>query len=228
MALRKGKLDYAEMIKTYMSAKKEMQLLDETNWSILANGVSDIDSDPFHFIIGYRDEYAKVISRERVMRKIVFTVNQSLNELAALSDTVSFQRQRNYAESIHEYCVDSVIFIADLLLFETTKDWNAYQKETLLNTEKYVWNDDHKLREIGNNYLKNIVDTAALLKASSWAKYALLLNSDYAGTMLAAKLFQKAGSKKESVEMAKQAKAMALQYGWNYKDADELIKHSGN
>lgn len=223
--LKKGK-DRTELsIPThiYLNTQSDNQLVSELNWRVIANGVTDIKSREFQFVLNHQKEFATVASQNRVDRKIESIVNELLRPLVDNLDTVNYYKQREIAKSIRLQKTDSLVFKYDLTLAERTEKWNFYKKVTLEDTQKLVWNDASFLKDIGNTYFKHIKDTESLKKAISWVDRSLELNDSYDGNLLEAKLYNKIKNKKKALEYAKNAKAIAKEMDWNSKEVDVLL-----
>ncbi|EJF99327.1 thioredoxin family protein [Flavobacterium sp. F52] len=223
--LRKGK-DRTELsIPThiYLNTQTDKQLVSELNWRVIANGVTDIKSREFQYVLNHQKEFAGVASQNRVDRKIESIVNELLRPLVDNLDTVNYYKQREVAKSIRLQKTDSLVFKYDLTLAERTEKWDFYKKVTLEGTQKLVWNDASFLKDIGNIYFKHINDKESLKKAIFWVDRSLELNNSYDGNLLEAKLYNKIKDKKKALEYAKNAKAIAKEMDWNSKEVDTLL-----
>jgi thiol-disulfide isomerase/thioredoxin len=223
VALKRGAFDLNSVMQQYLATKNDSELLNEINWKILSNGITDINSPYFKFILDHQKEYSTIASPSRVQRKIFYTVKQQLETVLAANDTINYIKLRNSAASIQNQQVDSLLFTMDITLYEFNRNWNAYQTETLLNTKNYAWNNADLLTRICETYLKNITDSSAVAQAAIWSSRALELNASYSNYILAAKLFQKSGNFPQALKMAQQAKNMAKQNGWDFSEADKLL-----
>lgn len=223
-ALKKGGMDYTGMVKQYFATQNEQQLLSEINWTIIANGITDINSREFQFVLNHRKAFASLASEERVERKIFYLVKELVEPLVAMNDTLNYFAKRAPATAIHLFKVDSLIFICDVELYKRNEKWSAYQKTTLSSVETYAWNNFFLLTEIAGDYLKHIEDTAALVQAIRWVQHAVTLREDYDTYLLGAKLSRKINHKQDAALMAQKAKALAIKDGWNYTEADDLLK----
>ncbi|KAF2080959.1 thioredoxin family protein [Flavobacterium sharifuzzamanii] len=223
--LKKGK-DRTELsIPThiYLNTQSDKQLVSELNWRVIANGVTDIKSREFQYVLNHQKEFAAVASQNRIDRKIESIVNELLRPLVDNLDTVNYYKQREVAKSIRLQKTDSLVFKYDLTLAERTEKWNFYKKVTLEDTQKLVWNDASFLKDIGNTYFKHINDKESLKKAIFWVDRSLELNDSYDGNLLEAKLYNKIKDKKKALEYAKNAKAIAKEMDWNSKEVDTLL-----
>ncbi|PWB22224.1 thioredoxin family protein [Flavobacterium sp. HTF] len=223
--LKKGK-DRTELsIPThiYLQTQSDAQLISEENWRVIANGVTDINSREFQYVLKHQKEFAAVASQNRVDRKVENIVNELLRPLVDNLDTVNYYKQREVAKSIRLQKTDSLVFKFDLTLAERTEKWNFYKKVTLEDTQKLVWNDASFLKDIGQTYLKHISDSESLKKSILWVKHSLELNDSYDGNLLLARLYTKIKDKKSAVKYAKDAVAIGKEMTWNTKDADALL-----
>lgn len=223
--LKKGKdrTDLSPATHTYLSTQSDAQLLSETNWRIIANGVTDINSREFQYVLKHQKEFAAVASQNRVDRKIESIVTELLRPLVDNLDTVNYYKQREVAKSIRLQKTDSLVFKFDLTLAERTEKWQFYKKVTLADTQKLVWNDASFLKDIGQTYLKHIKDTESLKKAIFWVKHSLELNDSYDGNLLLAKLYNKIKDKKLALQYANDAKVICSEMTWNTKEVDTLL-----
>lgn len=224
-ALKKGK-DRSELsIPThiYLQTQSDAQLLSETNWRIIANGVTDINSREFQYVLKHQKEFAAVASQNRVDRKVESIVTELLRPLVDNLDTVNYYKQREVAKSIRLQKTDSLVFKFDLTLAERTEKWQFYKKVTLDDTQKLVWNDASFLKDIGQTYLKHIKDTESLKKSIFWVKHSLELNESYDGNLLVARLYNKIKDKKSALQFANDAKVICTEMTWNTKEVDTLL-----
>ena len=223
--LKKGKdrTDLSIPTHIYLNTQSETQLVSELNWRVIANGVTDIKSREFQYVLNHQKDFAAVASQNRVDRKIESIVNELLRPYVDNLDTVNYYKQREIAKSIRLQKTDSLVFKFDLTLAERTEKWQYYKKVTLADTEKLVWNDASFLKDIGQTYLKHIADTESLKKSISWVKHSLELNDSYDGNLLVARLYNKIKDKKLALKYAKEAREIGAEMGWGAKDADDLL-----
>ena len=223
--LKKGK-DRTELslpTHIYLKTQSDAQLVSETNWRIIANGVTDINSREFQYVLKHQKEFAAVASQNRVDRKIESIVTELLRPLVDNLDTVNYYKQREVAKSIRLQKTDSLVFKFDLTLAERTEKWQFYKKVTLENTQKLVWNDASFLKDVGQTYLKHINDTESLKKSIFWVKHSLELNDSYDGNLLVARLYNKIKDKKLALQYANDAKVICTEMTWNTKEVDTLL-----
>ena len=223
--LKKGKdrTDLSVPTHIYLNTQSDAQLLSETNWRVIANGVTDIKSREFQYVLNHQKEFAAVASQNRVDRKIESIVNEMLRPLVDNLDTINYYKQREIAKSIRLQKTDSLVFKFDLTLAERTEKWQFYKKVTLEDTQKLVWNDASFLKEIGQTYLKHISDAESLKKSISWVKHSVELNDSYDGNLLLARLYNKIKDKKLALQYAKDAKDISKEMNWDGKEVDSLL-----
>ncbi|KLT70340.1 thioredoxin family protein [Flavobacterium sp. ABG] len=227
--LRKGKdrTDLSPATHTYLNTQSDAQLISETNWRVIANGVTDINSREFQYVLNHQKEFAAVASQNRVDRKVVSIVSELLRPLVDNLDTVNYYKQREIAKSIRLQKTDSLVFKFDLTLAERTEKWKFYKKVTLEDTQKLVWNDASFLKDIGQTYLKHIEDIDALKKSIFWVNHSLELTDSYDGNLLLARLYNKIKDKKTALKYAKKAKVICTEMTWSTKDVDALLAELG-
>jgi thioredoxin-related protein len=208
----------------YLNTQSDAQLISEVNWRIISNGVTDINSREFQYVLKHKKEFEAVASPIRVERKIESIVKELLRPHVDNLDATSYYRDRETAKSIGLPKTDSLIFRYDLTLAERVSNWEFYQKTTLENTGKMAWNDAAYLKEIGHVYHKYITDETSLKKAVSWIKRSLELNDSYDGNLLLAKLYHKLNDKKSAMQYAKTAKLIGTEMSWDTAEVDVLLK----
>jgi len=223
--LKKGKdrTDLSIPTHIYLNTQSDAQLVSELNWRVIANGVTDIKSREFQYVLNHQKDFAAVASQNRVDRKIESIVNELLRPYVDGLDTINYYKQREIAKSIRLQKTDSIVFKFDLTLAERTEKWQQYKKVTLEDTQKIVWNDASFLKEIGQVYLKHISDTESLKKSITWVKRSLELNDSYDGNLLIARLYNKIKDKKSALKYAKDAKEIGTEMGWSTKEVDDLL-----
>lgn len=223
--LKKGKdrTDLSVPTHIYLKTQTDEQLVSETNWRIIANGVTDIKSREFQYVLKHQKEFAAVASQNRVDRKIESIVTELLRPYVDNLDTINYYKQREVAKSIKLQKTDSLVFKFDLTLAERTEKWQFYKKVTIEDTQKLVWNDASFLKEIGQTYLKHISDTESLKKSIFWVKHSLELNDSYDGNLLLARLYNKIKDKKLALQYAKDAKEICTEMTWSTKEVDTLL-----
>lgn len=223
--LKKGKdrTDLSIPTHIYLNTQSDAQLVSELNWRVIANGVTDIKSREFQYVLNHQKDFAAVASQNRIDRKIESIVNESLRPYVDNLDTINYYKQREIVKSVRLQKTDSLVFKFDLTLAERTEKWDFYKKVTLENTEKLAWNDANFLKEIGQTYLKHISDTESLKKCISWVKRSIELNDSYDGNLLLARLYNKIKDKKSALKYAKDAKVIGTEMTWSTKDVDDLL-----
>ncbi|TDO71257.1 thioredoxin-related protein [Flavobacterium chryseum] len=223
--LKKGRerSDLSIPTHVYLNTQTDAQLVSETNWRIISNGVTDINSREFQYVLKHQKEFAAVASQNRVDRKIESIVTESLRPYVDNLDIINYYKQREIAKSIRLQKADSLVFKFDLTLAERTEKWEFYKKVTLEETENLVWNDASFLKDIGQTYLKHISDVSSLKKAVFWVKHSLELSDSYDGNLLVARLYNKIKDKKAALKYAKDAKIISQEMNWNAKEVDTLL-----
>lgn len=227
--LKKGR-DRADLSKTahqYLATQSEKQLISETNWKIIANGVTDISSREFQFVLNHQKEFATVASVARVDRKITNIAMELLKPFTENLDTLNYFKKRTIAKTINSIKVDSLIFSYNIRIAERTGNWSSYRKETLKSTEKIAWNNGTLLKEISKNYLQHVADSASLKQAIKWANHALEVNESYDGNILISRLYLKIKDIKSATEFAQKARIICSALNCNSESAKDLFLELG-
>jgi thioredoxin-related protein len=227
--LKKGRdrINLSEKANVYLKTQTDEQLVSETNWSIISNCVTDINSREFQYVLQHKAAFEAITSPLRVERKITNIVSELLSPFTETLDTINYYKQRKIAQTIYTQKTDSLIFRYDLTIAERTKNWKAYQKITLESTEKLAWKDAAYLKEIAQNYLLQITDIPSLKYAIKWTNRSLELNNSYDGTILLSYLYLKINDKKSAIIIARKARMICTEMKFNPKAIDELYLKLG-
>lgn len=222
-ALRKHNQETDAAVQQYLSRLSDAQLISEMNWRIIAQGVRDIDSREFRFILKKQPEFAAVSSKKRVDKKIINAVQEWLQPALEANDTVNYFKKRISAANIGLFKTDSLLFNYDLQILERTKNWNAYHKTALAGVGKFAWKNAWQLKEIARVYMNNIRDPKALANAVDWGKRSLELQDAYDMRIIIARLYLNAKDLKNAKQWAENAKTMAENLNFDNQPAVEIL-----
>ncbi len=211
----------------YLATQTDAQLVSDTNWKIIANGVTEIESRPFQFVLQHQKEFETVASAKRIQKKIGNIIAELLQPYTVRADTLTYQKKRAICKSMNLHISDSLVLNYDLQVYEKAKNWSAYCKSALEYVEKFVWTSDKIIKDISNNYLIHTYDNAHLNQAISWTKHANELLESTDGFILLSKLYQKINDPKNAILQAQKAKDRNKNLGFNTKDADDLLLQLG-
>jgi hypothetical protein len=114
----------------YFATQSDAQMLSEINWRIIANGVSDIESRPFQYVLQHKAEFEKIASPKRVQKKLDNIVSESLNPYVESLDTVNYFKKRSMAKSLNTTRTDSIIYRYDLQISQKKTTGNGTPKST--------------------------------------------------------------------------------------------------
>lgn len=222
-ALRRGQMEYSEIAKQYFATQSDAQLLTELNWRIFANGISDIGSREFQFVLKHQKEFASLTSEERVERKIAAMVKDALTPLANSKSSANYFSSRKFCDNAKLYKVDSILFSTDLVFYEKAEDWVNYFKTSMAFTDTFAANNSSQLKMISTNFYIHNEDKNQLAQAVKWALRSLFLQDDYGTCILSANLYKKMGDNANALKMAKRAKEIATRKKLVSTEADKII-----
>ncbi len=223
-ALRRSNMDTEPAAKKYLSTQTDPQLVSAVNWRIIANGIRDINSREFQYVLKNQDQFATVSSKKRVEKKIINMVQEWLNPYVEVSDTVNYFKKRGAAAMIGLRKTDSLVYNYDLKILENTKNWKSYRKATAVGVKRFSWDNAQQLKEIAMVYMNDLSGKQELADAIEWSKRSLELKESYDTLIVIARLYLKAGDTKNAREWGEKARAMAVNYKWNTDKADEILQ----
>ena len=225
VALKKGK-DRNELnpiAHEYFEKLSDDKIVNEVNWKIFTNGVSDIASREYQFVITNQQAFAAITSQKRVNDKFKNSVIELLKPIVKTNDIANYKKQRAIAKTINSPIIDSLLFQYDLDHFEFNSNWNEYKKVAAADIKKYVWNSSKEIKSIVLNVMRNSTDAASLNQSLSWIKHSNELEESYDGIVLEARVQRKLNNIPVAIIITKKAKAFSTQMGWDGKEADKLL-----
>ena len=225
VALKKGK-DRNELnpiAHEYFEKLSDDKIVNEVNWKIFTNGVSDIASREYQFVITNQQAFAAITSQKRVNDKFKNSVMELLKPIVKTNDVANYKKQRAIAKTINSPMIDSLLFQYDLDHYEFNSNWNEYKKVAAADIKKYVWNSPKEIKSIVLNVMRNSTDAASLNQSLSWIKHSNELEESYDGIVLEARVQRKLNNIPVAIIITKKAKAFSTQMGWDGKEADKLL-----
>ena len=225
VALKKGK-DRNELnpiAHEYFEKLTDDKIVNEVNWKIFTNGVSDIASREYQFVITNQQAFAAITSQKRVNDKFKNSVMELLKPIVKTNDVANYKKQRAIAKTINSTMIDSLLFQYDLDHYEFNSNWNEYKKVAAADIKKYVWNSPKEIKSIVLNVMRNSTDAASLNQSLSWIKHSNELEESYDGILLEARVQRKLNNIPVAIIITKKAKAFSTQMGWDGKEADKLL-----
>ena len=225
VALKKGneRKELNPIAHDYFEKVADDKMVNEVNWKIFTNGVTDIESREYKFVITNQQAFAAITSQKRVNDKFVNSVVELLKPIVKTNDTANYTKQRAIAKMITAPVIDSLVFQYDLDHFETNKDWIKYKKVAAENIKKHAWNTPKVIKEIVLNVMRNSSDVPSLNQSLSWIKHSNELEESYDGLLLEARVQRKLNNIPVAITMTKKAKAYSDSMGWDGKEADKLL-----
>ena len=227
--LRKGtdRKTLSPVAHKYLATQSEKDLTSEKNWMIISNGVTDIESKEFQYVLNHKKDFEAIVGEKRVVRKLANIVTESLKPLMESLDTLSYYKQRKIAKTVGIRVTDSLIFNYDLALTEASESWKKYSEFAKESVQKFAWQNPSLIKEIAMNYEKNISDKAKLNDAITWMNRSLELSNSYDGLILMSKLYWKTSDKNQAISYAKKARKFGDDLGIKPEETDVLYKQFG-
>jgi thioredoxin-related protein len=225
IALKKGndRKELNPIAHEYFEKLSDEKIVNEVNWKIFTNGVSDITSREYQFVITNQQAFAAITSPKRVNDKFKNSVIELLKPIVKTNDIANYKTQRAIAKTINSPMIDSLLFQYDLDHYEFNSNWNEYKKVAATHINKYVWNSPKEIKSIVLNVMRNSTDTASLNQSLVWIKHSNELETSYEGLLLEARVQRKLNNIPIAITITKKAKTFSTQMGWDGKEADKLL-----
>lgn len=211
----------------YLATQSEKELVSEKNWMIISNGVTDIQSKEFQYVLNHKKDFEAIVGEKRVVRKLANIVTESLKPLMESLDTLSYYKQREISKTVGIRVTDSLIFTYDLALTEASENWKKYSEFATESIQKFAWQNPSLLKEIAMNFEKNISDKSKLNDAIIWMNRSLEITESYDGLLLISKLYWKTSDKNKAISYAKKARKFGDDLGIKPDETDVLYKQFG-
>jgi thioredoxin-related protein len=225
VALKKGndRKELNPIAHDYFEKVTDEKMVNEVNWKIFTNGVSDIESREYQFVITNQQAFAAITSQKRVNDKFKNSVIELLKPIVKTNDIATYKKQRAIAKTISSPVIDSLLFQFDLDHHEFNTNWNEYKKVATSNIKKFVWESPKEIKSIVLNVMRNSTDAPSLNQTLSWIKHSNELEESYDGILLEARVYRKLNNIPAAITMTKKAKAFSAQMSWDGKEADKLM-----
>lgn len=218
-----GDPDLNSAIAAHLNSDIMREAINSYNWRIIEEYVSDMQSPEFEFLVGHKKEYSCISTPLQVNNKLYEVTKKNLSTYLYAGDSINYNKCRRIAESIKYYNIDSLLFVMDLLMYETSDRWDMFVLAANTSVEKYFWNNSDLLIYTANKYLHENVDTTSFRMAISWIERALELDRRYHSALLKAKLLEKKGDYQNAIVSAEDAKQIGIESNYNYSEAQRLI-----
>ena len=225
VALKKGneRKELNPIAHEYFEKLTDEKLVSEVNWKIFTNGITDIESREYQFVITNQQAFAAITSQKRVNDKFKNSVIELLKPIVKTNNIDTYKKQRAIAKTITSPIIDSLLFQFDLDHHEFNTNWNEYKKVAVTNIKKYVWNSPKEIKSIVLNVMRNSTDAPSLNQSLSWIKHSNELEESYDGILLEARVQRKLNNIPAAITMTKKAKVFSDSMGWDGKEADKLL-----
>lgn len=220
----KNRQELAVPTHKYLSTQSDTQLLSETNWRVISNGVSDIDSREFQYVLKNKAAFEKLTSPDRVNRKIENIVTEFFKQYFDKPDMADYKKKREMVKAINLPNTNSLLFKYDLDIAAVAEDWEFYKATATASADKIAGNDASQLKDIAQTYLDNVSDPSSLNQAATWMERAITLDDSYGNRILLSNIYKKADNTAKAKEAATGAKKLATNMGWDSKEADAILK----
>jgi thioredoxin-related protein len=223
VALKKGRTrkEINPIAHEYFENVLDENMINEINWRIFTQGVSDIESREYKFIVANQDEYVKITSQKRVNDKFINSVAELMKPAVSTADTENYKKLRAIAATITSTSVDSLLFKYDLEHYETTNSWENYKKVAKANIEKYAWTNPKEIQGIALTVMRNSSDSPTLNQSLAWIKHANSIEESYDGLLIEARVYRKLNNFSPAIELVKKAKLLFSEA--DHTEADKIL-----
>lgn len=221
--------DPSKELAQYFSLQSESDLWSETNWNMIRNYATDLDSREFRFITANQEKLIALHGESEVNEKITVAAGTAMHRVIRANpfSQSAYDRTREQIAGLNVSTKKMILFEAGLQLAKKNKDWKTFSELALADVDVLYANNANELNSVAWEFYENVTDKAALLKAEEWAKKSVELETAYANLDTYAALLYKNGKKSEALSTANKAIEFAKKENYStddYKATSDLIK----
>lgn len=223
VALKKGRKrsEVNPIAHAYFETVSDEKMVNLVNWRIFTNGISDIESREYKYVVANQERFAQIASKSRVDNKFINSVMELMKTAVNSTSTISYQQLRKVAATITSSAVDSLLFMYDLEHFELNKNWEGYKAAAVNNIEKYSWESVNEIHKISLNVMQNFSDKNSLNQSLSWIKHANSIRDSHKGLLIEARVHRKLNNLALAIDLTK--KAISLNNNGDNTDAEKIL-----
>jgi thiol-disulfide isomerase/thioredoxin len=212
----------------YFSLQKENDLLNETNWRMINEYTTDLNSREFKFLVDNKAKFSAQHTEKSVDEKIAAVAKTALYTIIKTKpfDQSAYDLTKEKITSLNISSAPEIIFESDLGLAKNNKDWKTFTALALANVGLYYLKNADELNSISWSFYEKVEDKMALLKAEEWARQATVLEPSYPNLDTYASLLYKNGKKEAALATANKAIEYAKKENYtadDYKPTSDLI-----
>jgi thiol-disulfide isomerase/thioredoxin len=221
-------LEPSKELAQYFSLQKESDLLTETNWNMIRDHTTDINSREFKFLVDNKAKFSALHTEKAVNEKMTDVAKASLYTIIRNKpfDKAAYELAKTKIKQFNISSGPEIIFESDLDFAKINKDWKNYASLALPNVDLYYLKNADELNSIAWTFYESVEDKTALLKAEEWARLATEAAPSYPNLDTYASLLYKNGKKDLALLTANKAIELAKKEHYTteeYKATSELV-----
>ena len=225
-------------ISSYLAAKADANdpgvnqiaadyLQTQTDWTtagnmeIILNFANDPAAAPFDYFMKNRAQFTAQFGEEAVTEKAQIALMQYLKTHPEAS---TVEAQQAIRRIIGGEQGEKLAAYYPVMAYQQSGETDQYAAAAMAYMNRYppaTWNE---LNEMAWGFYENVSDRKMLETALGWAKKSVVLEANYANTDTLAALYAKLGKKKQAIEQAKKAIALAKVSGDDYASTQKLLE----
>ncbi|MDP3556578.1 MAG: thioredoxin family protein [Bacteroidota bacterium] len=221
-------LNPSEIVAKYLKSVKEEELSNETNWSLIRDNITDLNSREIKYLIKNHREF-ELKYNVQVEDKIsnLGLMNFSDYFKAKELDKIAFEKSKQDFLKLNWPYSDKIIFETELTLNSRFNKPAFYEMASKPEFITYNTKNANALNSMAWTFYEEVIDKKQLEAACKMAKHACELENTYANLDTYAAVLFKVGNYKEAEIQAEKAIERAKIHSTSsddYKETTDLLK----
>lgn len=203
----------------YLNGLKPADKVSKDNFLILSKFVSDVDSDPFKFLMDNQKAFVKNTERKAVEKVVIDAyVNYGYSKYIRVKefDATAYKKYTERVENETGSLADRISLTLEVLRLDRNKEWDEMLKKAMVLTKRYNLTEDPSLlNRMADRAYEYSEEPVVLNSAVIWAKVNFENTQNPIYHFTYAQVLFKSGNKDKAIEVMESATALAEKEGYN-------------
>jgi hypothetical protein len=216
-------MTYQTVIDEYFHLQTGADLASRDNWQAILDFTPNMNSYIWSMMVKDPKPFYERYGKDSVDHVMDNLALQSLSFAAQQKDSILLEKAINRLKQSSNKEVLAEAASGELDYYKRNKNMVRYTALAHDYVGKYFMNDAKTLNAICWTYFMHVDNKTQLAEAEQWIAQSVKLDDQYYNTDTYANILDKAGKKKEAIEMAKHSIEMAKKSGEDFSSTQELL-----
>jgi hypothetical protein len=216
-------MTYQTVIDEYFHLQTGADLASRDNWQAILDFTPNMNSYIWSMMVKDPKPFYERYGKDSVDHVMDNLALQSLSFAAQQKDSILLEKAINRLKQSSNKEVLAEAASGELDYYKRNKNMVKYAMLAHDYVGKYFMNDAKTLNAICWTYFMHVDNKTQLAEAEQWIAQSVKLDDQYYNTDTYANILDKAGKKKEAIEMAKHSIEMAKKSGEDFSSTQELL-----